>query len=500
VSSQARPVTRAGEVPQDASGWALTSQTLFEQSLEKRLGELVRKPPVSCKADTPLEHALSEMVAQRVGSILVTDARGQVVGILTRHDVVERVTLARVDLRRPVSTVMTQPVHALTTEHTAQEAALLMARHGIHHVPVTRDGALAGIVSERDLFALQRLSLQHVSEALRTARDPDALCAVAPDIRQFARNLIGQGVQARQVTELISHLNDVLTRRMVDLYAPLHGVDLRRACWLAFGSEGRSEQTISTDQDNGLVFDSDDPERDRPAWLAFGRDVNQALDACGYPLCKGGIMAGQPDCCLSLDEWRGRFDRWIEHGAPQDLLKASIFFDLRPLAGRVDLADPLRDDIAGRAAKVPRFLHQMAVNALGQSPPLTWLGGVDTTDLDGVATLDLKLQGTALFVDVARIYALAHGVRATNTRERLDAMARALHVPASESGAWIDAFEFLQRQRLWRQVRLEGGRWPDRPNVVALEDLHDIDRRMLKETLRVARRLQQRLELDWGGR
>lgn len=491
---------RTGTARQDGSGWALTAQTLFEQSLEKRLGELVRKPAVRCTAQTPLADALAEMVAQRVGSILVTDARGQVVGILTRHDVLERVTLARVDLAQPVSTVMTQPVQALTTEHTAQEAALLMARQGIHHVPVTREGALVGIVSERDLFALQRLSLQQVSEALRTARDPSALRAVAPDIRQFARNLIGQGVHARQVTELISHLNDVLTRRLVELVAPARGMDLGRACWLAFGSEGRSEQTISTDQDNGLVFESDDPARDRPAWLAFGQEVNEALDACGYPLCRGGIMAGQPACCLSVAEWRARFGHWIEHGAPEDLLKASIFFDLRPLAGRLDLAEPLRDEITRRAAQVPRFLHQMAINALAQSPPLTWLGGIDSTDLDGVATLDLKLQGTALFVDVARLYALAHGVRATNTRERLQAVAQALHVPASESGAWIDAFEFLQRQRLWRQVRLEDGRWPDRPNVIALEDLHDIDRRLLKETLKVARRLQQRLELDWGSR
>ena len=52
-----------------------------------------------------------------------------------------------------------------------------------------------------------------------------------------------------------------------------------QACWLAFGSEGRGEQTIATDQDNGLLFVSDDPERDRPRWLAFALEVNQALDA-----------------------------------------------------------------------------------------------------------------------------------------------------------------------------------------------------------------------------
>ena len=125
------------------------------------------------------------------------------------------------------------------------------------------------------------------------------------------------------------------------------GVDMGQACWLAFGSEGRSEQTISTDQDNGLIFVSDDAERDRPAWLAFAREVNEALDACGYPLCKGNVMASNPECCLTQAEWLARFENWIEHGAPEDLLKASIYFDLRPLAGDV-VAGPAVARVRGR--------------------------------------------------------------------------------------------------------------------------------------------------------
>ena len=102
-------------------------------------------------------------------------------------------------------------------------------------------------------------------------------------------------------------MNDVLTARLVTLVAGARGIDLARGCWLAFGSEGRSEQTLATDQDNGLVFASERPDADRASWLAFGREVNDALDACGYPLCKGNIMAGNPACCLTQDEWRMRF-------------------------------------------------------------------------------------------------------------------------------------------------------------------------------------------------
>jgi CBS domain-containing protein len=481
---------------------AFASQTLAEQSLEAPLGSLPRKAPVCVPPSTPLADALATMHERRIGSVLVADADGAPLGILTRHDILGRVTLPQLPLATPIEAVMTAPLRTLSVEHSAQDAALLMSRHGIRHVPITEDGRAVSIVSERDLFALQRLSLKQVSTTLRAAPDLATLRQGAADIRGFARNLLGQGVRARQLTELISHLNDVLTERLVTLVAQRRGLDLGRACWLAFGSEGRGEQTIATDQDNGLVFESDDPARDRVQWLELAREVNAALDDCGYPLCKGNVMASNPECCLTPAEWRQRFEHWMEHGAPQDLLNASIYFDLRPLAGNAALAEPLRALLAERAPQLPRFMKQLAMNALEHRAPLNWRGGIDTRSVDGRSSIDLKLQGTAIFVDVARLYALAHGLVATGTRARLEAAAQALGVGAREGEAWVAAFEFLQLLRL--QVQLDPGRPPSLPanhgnaNLVDVGALNDIDRRMLKESLRAARTLQQRLELDYA--
>jgi CBS domain-containing protein len=274
---------------------------------------------------------------------------------------------------------------------------------------------------------------------------------------------------------------------------------MQQACWLAFGSEGRSEQTIATDQDNGLVFESDDAERDRPAWLAFARSVNEGLDACGYPLCKGNVMASNPACCLTAAEWCTRFDRWIEQGSPEDLLNASIYFDFRALAGDKALVEPMRELVAGRAAVVPRFIKQIADNALRNQAPLDWLGSIDTKEVDGREVIDLKLQGTAIFVDVARMYALAHGISETNTRRRFEAIAVALKAEPQESEAWCSAFEFLQMLRLQVQLRPAAaeGLPPANPNLIEPATLNDIDRRVLKECFRVMRRLQQRMELDY---
>jgi CBS domain-containing protein len=471
---------------------AYASQALAEQSLETPLGQLVQREPVTCRPETPLRAALAEMHQRRIGSIVVTDPAGHVQGILTRYDVLGRVALAQVPLESPIADVMVRPVHCLSVGHTAQDAALLMSAHGIRHVPVTRDGVAVGLVSERDLFAMQRLSLKQVSTSIRAAGDVATLQIVAQDIRRFARNLLSQGVQARQLTALISHLNDVLTQRLLEIKAREHGIAMERLCWLALGSEGRGEQTVATDQDNALMLADDASPAERAAALAFGRDVNLALDACGYPLCRGGIMAGEPACCLTVREWRERFSHWIEHGAPEDLLNASIYFDLRPLAGQSDWADALGREVLESARRTPRFLKQMAMNALAHGVPLNWLGGIDT---DERGTVDLKLQGTAIFVDAARLYSLACGVPSANTRERLEGAGARMGLAASEYEAWVGGFEFLQMLRL--RLQLEGTPLEGEPNRLRVEELNDIDRRILKESFRVGRSLQQRLQLDY---
>jgi CBS domain-containing protein len=483
---------------------AYASQSLAEQSLETPLGNLLRRAVVTVSPATPLRQALEAMHGKRIGSVLVADDdSGAALGILTRHDVLGRITLPGVALATPIGAVMSQPLYSLTTRHTAQDAALLMSRHGIRHVPVADDaGRVVGILSERDLFALQRLSLKQVSSAIRAAADVPTLQHVATDIRRFARNLLGQGVQARQLTELISHLNDVLTERLVTLVAEQHHIDLGRVCWLAFGSEGRSEQTIATDQDNGIVFVSDEVPQMRVRLLAFAHDVNEALDACGYPLCKGNIMASNPECCLTQAEWLARFSRWIDQGAPEDLLNASIYFDVRPLAGAAALVTPMRELVGTQAGRNARFMKQMADNALRSGPALTWTGAIDTHTQGDQQVIDLKLHGTAIYVDAARLLALAHGIAATGTRARFETAARAMRVPAQEAEAWTEGFEVLQTMRLRVQLAQNSREAVDasdgNPNLIDVGVLNDIDRRVLKESLRVARRLQQRIEMDYS--
>jgi CBS domain-containing protein len=359
---------------------------------------------------------------------------------------------------------MTPRPVTLEEEATLADAALAMARHAIRHIIVTRGGKLAGVVAERDLFALSRTSMTRTSERIRVARGSAELAAAAADVRGLARQWLAHGVAAEQLTAMTSALNDALSRRLIELAAA------RRAlpgawCWLALGSEGRMEQTLITDQDNALIV-----EGMPAAFLEFAGEVNQGLAAAGFPLCKGEIMARNPRWCLPAQGWRQLFDGWIRNPQPQALLHASVFFDFRPLAGEARLAGALREAVLAQARASRSFLRALAQSALESAPPLGLLSGFAADELD------LKASGARPFVDAARVFALAQGIPETGTATRLRA--------AGEAGS-ADAFHYVQG------LRLKHG------NRVAVAALAEIDRRVLKEAFRQAALLQDRLRLDF---
>jgi CBS domain-containing protein len=217
---------------------------------------LLRKPAVTCNGNTPLRDALLVMRDQRIGSMVAIDAANRAVGILTERDVLDRIVLEGMPLDIPFASVMTPRPHTIEESATAFDAILLMARHAIRHLPVTRGGELVGVVSERDLFAVQRASMRDVGRAINQAADGSALEQAAADVRKLARNLQLQGMAIDQLTQLVVALNDRLVERAIEIVRRDTGLDGHDACWIALGSEGRMEQTVSTDQDNGLVFEA----------------------------------------------------------------------------------------------------------------------------------------------------------------------------------------------------------------------------------------------------
>ncbi|MCL2523422.1 MAG: DUF294 nucleotidyltransferase-like domain-containing protein [Betaproteobacteria bacterium] len=472
-----------------------------QQTLNSPLSGIGARKPLAVPPETPLRETLEIMSRAAVGSIVITDAGQKPLGIFTRSDLLDRVVLAGLPLDAPISRAMSVKAFTLDEHATAYDAMLGMATHGIRHVLVTDPaGRLSGIVSERDLFALQRVGLRQIRQSIEVAPDVAALKGAAADVRQLSFNMLAQGIGAEQLTQFISTLNDALTRRVIQLHLDHHdfaGIDW---AWLAFGSEGRDEQTFSTDQDNGIIFatpDNEDQAALKERFLAFALAVNRDLDAVGFPLCKGNIMASNPEWCLTLDEWKEQFSTWIRQPAPMSLLHATIFFDFRPLYGKSELGDKLRRHLLAQAAATPLFLQAMARNALDVGPPLGKIRDF-VTDLEAEhpGKIDLKKFGSRIFVDVARIYALATGVPNTNTLQRLRLTAQRLSPKAEEMHAVIDGLNFIQLLRLQHQ-HLEGEPERQSANLIDPEKLNELDRRILKESFRQARKIQLRLKLDY---
>ena len=463
------------------------------------LGALIARPPVTCLASVPLREALETMQRSMVGSVVITMADGSPEGIFTERDLLRLAAAGELDTGAPIGRVMTRNPASLPVSASAYDAAQLMVRRGIRHVLVVKRGVLKGVISERSLFTLELRSMRHAIHAVEVAENVEGFTRAARVVREHGRNMLKEGVAAEHLTQIVSALNDRLVQRIVVLEAPRHAISDLSWCWLALGSEGRQEQTLSTDQDNAIAFETPSggsDEEARARLLPLGRAVNATLDACGFPLCRGNIMAGNPECCLPLRDWRERFSDWVRNPDPEALLKASIFFDFRPISGELALAEGLRAWLRDLVKGDERFLKTLALNALESEVPLGFFGTLVTGGEGGDAgTIDLKTQGTRVITDAARVYALGSGVDATDTAARLRGAGKALGMAKAEVEAIAEAFYHLLLLRLRNQ--LDGGAGGRSPNRVAPKELNEFDRRILKECLRQARRLQQRLALDY---
>lgn len=471
-----------------------------QQTMHSALGSIIRRTPITVGLDEPVHEALRIMAAHHIGSIIVADKQhGWPLGIFTLQDLLRRVALDTCDLQQPIAAVMTSGLITLRPEATAYQAASAMARNRVRHIIVV-DGndRLMGLVSQNDLFALQRVDVKEISREILESADIEALKLAGAGIRRLAERLLVQGVGAENLMQLISTLNDLLTHRIIEIALDEHDVPHVDWCWIALGSEGRFEQTLSTDQDNGIIFTAhseSEAQALRNRFLPFARTVNEMLDQCGFPLCKGNIMASNPQWCLSLDEWIRQFSDWIYNPDPEALLNASIFFDFRHLFGVEALADKLHEWLLRYAATSAIFLRLMTSNALQCQPPLGLIRDFVFDDSkDFPHTIDLKMFGSRPFVDAARIIALGNGIAHTNTAQRLRTAAEAMRMGRDDVRAMIDAFFYIQTLRMQHQLA------PDDPagkrNRVDPDKLNELDRHVLKESFKQARKLQQRLQME----
>lgn len=476
-------------------------ETLGAQySLDTRLAELAVRQPVACPPHMPLREAVRLMHESQVGSIVIVQGDERPVGIFTLRDLRRVIADACADLDQPIAELMTQQPFHLPPGASAFDAAIAMTERHIAHVCVVEDGRLQGVVSERDLFSLQRVDLVHLARTIRHAGRVETLAALRADIRRLVDSMLAHGASSTQITHIITLLNDHTVCRVIELTLEEMGDPGVPFTWLCFGSEGRREQTLHTDQDNGILFEAaDDAEAAllRGLLLPLAERINQALATCGFELCKGRIMAGNPELCLSRNEWRRRFTGFIREATPENLLASSIYFDLRAVWGEHDGCDQLRREMLAQVADNSLFQRMMAENALRQRPPVgrfrDFVVARKGAEKD---TLDLKVQGLTPFVDGARLLALANGIESGNTLDRLRQLVQREVIDAQDGAAFEEAYHFIQQTRM-QQHQQQARQGLPLSNHLNPDSLNHLDRRILRESFRQAQRLQASLALRY---
>ncbi len=465
------------------------------------LRALARRHPLVVAPATTLRETLYRISQEQVDAAVIADsATGLPLGLVTLREMLHVISFEGGGLEEPVAAHMIGAPLTLAADAPTHRAKVMMAKNGVDQLLLTEpDGRLFGMVTQADLLGTGAASDRTLVTAISAARDIESMTRAADRIRRRGAELFGSGMGTEPFCLWVSGLNDLIGIRVIELIEDEFDLPPVPWCWMVFGSEGRLEQTFATDQDNGLLFVPPEPEQTqaiRDAFLPFAQAVNQALHHCGFERCRGDVMAGNPEWCLSAAEWQGRFSAWLRVPEPEAVLRSTIFFDFRPLYGSSEPVDRLRDWLIGEAPGHGRFFHALADQALSTSPPLGWAGRFSYDRNRAFPhTIDLKLQGARYFTDAARLWALKHGVWATSTAERLRAVGLARWYPGEDTAAEIEAFHLIQRFRIQQQLQAKD---PDAINRVDPDGLNELHRLMLKESLKQARKLQSRLRQEFG--
>jgi len=460
---------------------------------------LVQRAPVTISPDAPIRAAAKLMQDERVSSVLLVEQQ-HLFGLVTDRDLRNRVLAEGLDTNRPIADIATLAPLTVQAASPAFESLLLMARHNVHHVPVMEGARLAGMVTATDLTEQHSTSAVYLAADIYRQTTVAGLARVTARVERLQKNLAAAGASAYSAGRTITTITDALTTRLIQLAEALLGPAPVEYVWVAAGSQARSEQTARSDQDNCLVLDDSYDEAAHGEYFrAFSRFVCDGLAACGYIHCPGEMMAMTDQWRQPRHRWSQYFRQWVDEPEPMALMLTSVFFDLRAIHGNTGLLDALRQEVLRRTRGHSLFLSHMVGNALKHRPPLGLFGNILLARGEHAGKLDLKHGGIVPIVDLARVYALAAGVEAVNTHERLEQVGGTGEVTEEAARDLRHALEFLGRLRIAHQARQTvQGEPPD--NFLALEEISNFQRSQLKDAFAVVDRLQAVLSQRYGSR
>lgn len=377
---------------------------------------------------------------------------------------------------------------------------MMMRHNFSHLPVTDAAGDVVGIISARDLLKRMSLHALHLAQDVAKADTAEGVCEAIKPLKQSLIALVDADLTADVIGQFVSSVGEAAHRRLAELGEEALGPPPISYDFVVFGSLARKDQSGISDQDNGFVFDDAYNEAEHGAYFsALARFICDHLNSAGYVYCPGDIMATNASWRRPLSDWKQTFHSWITSPDPKSVMHTSIFYDMRTVYGTGRHVKALREAVVGQAQSNSVFLAHLAKDALSATPPLGFFRQlVVEKDKSGEEALNIKKRGIMPIIDIARLKALANNVTAVSTRARLLALQEMNLLNAGDIRDLLDAHEFISMTRLRHQARqAASGEAVD--NLVHINDLSRFEKDHLKDAFAIVRRQQAALSLSYLG-
>ena len=448
---------------------------------------------------TSIKTIAQKMTQKKIGAMLI-EKEGLPLGILTDKDLRNKIATGDFPITAKAKDIMSSPVITYPTKLTITQAQMAMMKSNISHLILTEDGTIntkaVGILSKHDIMLSLGNNPAVLVKAIKRANTAAAIKPLRNGVMNLLRGYLDQNIPMGLTAKIISELNDVCIKKVVDL--ALQAMDAPppvKFAWLAMGSQGRSEQLLHTDQDNALLFE-DVPEskfeETRAYFLKLAKEITGGLHTIGYEYCPADMMGSNPKWCNSLSGFKQMTSKWISNPGPDEVLLSNIFFDYNRAYGDKPLVSELSTYIFNTVAKYPIFLTHLASSAL-MNPSPTGFFRQFLVEQDGEHKdfFDLKQRALMPLIDAARVLVLSKNVTdISNTWERFEKMAELepnnKDLFLSCSYATKALLRFRTKQGLTNN---NSGRY------ISLEQLTKEEKMKLKRTFKTIKEIQEVLNV-----
>ncbi len=468
------------------------------------ISAIFRPNITTCPIDTSIGTAAEKMSKNRSSAILIRDKNRQISGIVTDADLKTKVLGKHLPSSEPVSSIMASPVVSIPADSQIFDAFLQMTSKDKRHLAVSsKSGDITGIITEKDLITAQTNSTYLLIKTIQSAQKIDHLQGIHSRLTEILLDPIKNGSNPEYITKLITAFSEAILDKIVHFTIDEIGEPPCRFVFMIMGSEGRDEQTLVSDQDNALLFEDIDSERDAKKALDYFTKFSELtchqLNTAGYKFCDGNNMAMNPKWCQPLSIWKEYFSAWIRSMDPEKILYSSIFFDFRGAWGDLSLSNELKSFLLTSVKERQGILRCLTENSLRFRPPISFFGKI-TVEEDGKhqGSFDIK-KALLPIVDFARIYSLKEGISSTNTLTRLFRLYTTHTLSNKEYLNLIRAYNHMMRLRFLRQITTIMDEEEEPDNYINPANLSSLDRSMLKEIFKIIEKLQQKIKVKFIG-